>query len=791
MKRSTNLIVRSLIVLAILFAGYSLPAQTAPNSSSVCSALLTSTRWTVANSPYNVCTSGVTVPSGLTLTIDPGVIVRFSDGAGAALFVQGTLVANGTITQTITFSRGVTSTATWAGISADGTANNPANVNLSYVTIDHGGVGGSFSAGVYANHAAITVTNSLIQNGAGSGLDFSFNTRFNVQSTSFVGNSQDAVLLNTPSTDLLMTNLSASGNGNNGIRIIGTTSWPGQRRWAYPGIPYIVDGEMYNQFGDILTIDPDNLLQFTAAGFMSIGGRLNALGTPGDTITMTAQTKAIGGWRGLIVYGSTQPAIAQLDYVTIEDGGNGSNGADIQVTDGQLIANHSIIRKSSNDGVYFGNSSGGSIYDGQIISNTVYGVYNPQLTQAVLATNNWWGDPAGPKSDLAICSSGNGDRVTSQVLFKPVLTDTKIIPAFPLSNAPILTLTPRRWFAPADNVTRVYFDITLRDGNGAPIPGRTVKLTSSLGTVTDGGITDASGKTLAYVTSPSTGDADVTARLDGLTSCEGVLSPEAKVTFTTPINITDLLPNAPASYFDGDIQVSPLPVVTGITSTITAKLTNPLTQSVTVDVSFGFAQAGIGLVFGPIKDVVGQVIPAESSVVLSASWLPVVSGHYCVQVSYNITGVGLARAQTPQAGGRQLKQFNLNVQQATTGSPAKSGGLEKTRNSLKAVNKFVDRTYDTGPIAIPLAVVNKGIGWDLDNAEKISNALNGDPPRQDYKQIDLAHKLSLPPIQPGPGISAARAAALNQLDDALAQANADWHRGRHCPRPVWRRFGSQ
>lgn len=365
--------------------------------------------------------------------------------------------------------------------------------------------------------------------------------------------------------------------------------------------------------------------------------------------------------------GGAQQAIAQLDYVTIEDAGNDVNGANIEIGNGSLIAHHSIIRKGIKDGVRFDASTDGSIFDSQIIGNALYGVRNIVPTNAVLATNNWWGDPNEPASDVTTCSSGTGNRVTAGVLFRPVLTATNATAPFPLSSAPILTLTPRRWFAPADGVTKIYFDITLRDGNGTPLPGRTVKLTSSLGTATSGGITDALGKTLAYLTSPSVGDATVTASLSGLATCEGALSPEAKVTFTTPVNVTDLLPNGAASYFDGDILVNPQPVVTGITTTIYAKLTNPITTPVTVDVEFGFAQAGIGLVFGPIKDIYGQVIPAKSSVNLSASWVPSVSGHYCVQVSYNVTAVGLARPQAPQAT-HQLKQFNLNVQQATTGS---------------------------------------------------------------------------------------------------------------------------
>jgi hypothetical protein len=243
------------------------------------------------------------------------------------------------------------------------------------------------------------------------------------------------------------------------------------------------------------------------------------------------------------------------------------------------------------------------------------------------------------------------------------------------------------------------------------------------------------------------------------------------VTFT-PINPNlDLLPNAPASYFDGDITVKPQPVVVGVTETIAVKLTNPMTVPITVDVSFGFAQSGIGLVFGPIKDIVGQVIPANSSVVDTADFVPIISGHYCVQVSYTLTGAGSAFANLPQPT-QQLKQFNLNAQPASTGGSGKDNSLDKTRNSLKQVNRFVSATYKPNPFSVPLAVANQGIAWDLNNAEKISNALQGDPPRQDYTVIDTPHVLELPPIQPGGGLTVARANALNALDDALAQANA-------------------
>ena len=509
-------------------------------------------------------------------------------------------------------------------------------------------------------------------------------------------------------------------------------------------------------------------------GSLNIGGQLLAQGSQTSPILLTGVNPAAGSWIGLTADGGTTQAFVQLDYVTVEFGGSSSGGADVYIVNGQLIAHHSVFRNSSKDGVRINSNASGSLLDSQIYGNADHGVRNTVPARGVLATNNWWGDAGGPISDVVACPSGLGDRVTAGVFYLPVAAASNAISPFPLSAMPAITLTPRRWFTPADDVTRDYFDITLTDGNGAPISGRTVKLTTTPQvTVVDGGITDANGHTLAWLTSNGvTGDIQTIASLDATTGCEGVISPVSTVTFTTPLNTTDLLPNAPASYFDGDITVSPLPVTVGVPETISVNLTNPLSTPITVDVDFGYAQSGIGLAFGPIKTITGLNIPGNTTVPASATTIPPISGHYCVQVSYTITAVGGVPVLAPQAG-RQLKQFNWNAQPATTGGGAKGDGLAKTRNSLKQVNRFVGRAYDTKPIALPLAVANAGIEWDLNKAEQISNSLQGDPPRQDYTLISVPVKLELPPVQPSTDISVDRAAALNALDDALATVNAD------------------
>ncbi|MEP7357383.1 MAG: Ig-like domain-containing protein, partial [Anaerolineales bacterium] len=602
MNRLTLAGVRLLAAASLLFTGHSVPAQAAPASSGVCGVLASAT-WDTAGSPYVVCPAGATIPLAATITIDPGVTVEFSSGPGnKTLVVQGKLFANGSVTQTINFTSTTHTPGAWGGIYVIGTALNPAAASFNYANLNYGGiVTGSTSAELSADNAVLTVTNSLIANSGGDGIYVASTGRIDVHATSFVGNGERALELSQPTTDLLMTGLSASGNGTNGVYLSGNATWTGQHRVGNPGIPYVVEGPFGNNQGDVLTVEPGNTFLFTATGYLYVRGQFKALGTPSQPITFTGQTQTPGFWKGLFIDGGQHQAIAQLDYVTIEYGGNTLNGANIEVANGRLIVHHSIIRNSLHDGVRFASNWGGSILESQIIDNAGYGVRNGTPLKPVLATNNWWGDPLGPQSDVVACSTGAGSKVTAGVFFVPLLISPTATLQLPLSTAPILTVTPRRWFAPADGFTRIFFDITVRDGNGAPLPGRTVGLSSSIGVVAAGGVTDSNGHTLAYVTSSIAGDSDVSASLN-VVPCEGYLAPEVKVTFTTPLSTVNLFPNAQAPYMDGDITVGPLPVVVGVPTTIGTKLTNPLTVPITVDVSFGYATAGIGLVFGPLGD---------------------------------------------------------------------------------------------------------------------------------------------------------------------------------------------
>jgi hypothetical protein len=734
--------------------------------------------WEYTGIPY-VLVTGIQVTSDASLTVEPGTVVQ--GGSNQRLEIIGQLNAIGSITQPITFTSVTPSPGSWVGIVGAGTGLTPAQVTLDHVVVDYAG-GGINGEAVEADRTVLTLTNSLIRNSAGDGVQTHQLVTTTIQNVQFVNNANNAVQLIIPTPALQLSNLSATGNGFDGITIASTTYWSGQRHLPFAGLPYKIDGLLGNFSGDSLTIDPGNELIFTSVGWLNIGGQIKAIGLPTKPITFTSVTKQPGDWIGLVVYGGSRPASAQLDYVTVEYGGSGSasNGANIDVSFGTLIARHSIIRYSAKAGVRFNSHASGSILNSQIVSNsqvvtTTYGLFNLDPAHSILATNNWWGDPNGPTPDLAACGSGHGDRVSTGVLYRPVLTTTNLNAEFPLSAAAMLTLTPRRWFAPAGGIIRVYFDITLRDGNGLPLAGRQTRLHTTLGTVVDGGVTDVTGHALAYLTSQTPGDADVYVTLDALAACEGATTPSAKITFTPPFTGTNLFPDGPAPYLSSALNIAPTPVTRGVTTTITAKFTNPLTAPITIDVDLEYAQSSIGLVFGPLATLTDVVIPASGAITLTQPWIPPISGHYCFQIRYAITAIGAHRINRPA-----LNNFDGTQQKNTDSlfSGLKSADqrdiLQKTTDALNLTGQFIDNAYDTDPFAIPLFLANQLTSWQLSMAQSMGNALAGDPPVLDYQQIALPQKLSVPLVQPNAAehISQARADAMNAFADALASMNA-------------------
>jgi hypothetical protein len=275
--------VRRTIVIALSLAGLCLvvllgretPARAA-GSTLECGNLPNAV-WSLAGSPYLVCSAGATVPATATLTLQPGVTVQFSPTASLA--VAGSLQAIGTATQPITFTGVTASAGSWHGLTIDHSLVAPASADLEFTTMDFGGISGTSKAEIYVDRGVLTLTHSLVRSSAGSGLHATTSALVNVSDTGFVNNAQDAVRLIDPRGDLQFSDLTASGNLTDAVHILGlNTAIRGAHRWSYPGLPYVIDVLMGNQYGDVLTIDPGNELRFGLNDGLGIGGELIAAG---------------------------------------------------------------------------------------------------------------------------------------------------------------------------------------------------------------------------------------------------------------------------------------------------------------------------------------------------------------------------------------------------------------------------------------------------------------------------------------------------------------------------------
>ncbi|MHC4501366.1 MAG: right-handed parallel beta-helix repeat-containing protein, partial [Planctomycetota bacterium] len=164
---------------SILLAPPAIGAQT-----NVSGLISTDTAWTLSGSPY-VVIANVLVNSGVTLTIEPGVTVKFD--SGNVLQVNGTLIASGTNTSKITFTsnQSMPAPGDWVSITFadpavdaayDAQGDYTGGCIIEYAIVEYGG-GGTVDSTATVSSGAIQaifssplIRNSVIKNSATAGI---------------------------------------------------------------------------------------------------------------------------------------------------------------------------------------------------------------------------------------------------------------------------------------------------------------------------------------------------------------------------------------------------------------------------------------------------------------------------------------------------------------------------------------------------------------------------------------------------------------------------------------------
>ncbi|MCK4357379.1 MAG: right-handed parallel beta-helix repeat-containing protein, partial [Candidatus Cloacimonetes bacterium] len=132
MKRIITILLVTLLSASLSFAQTHIPAGDVSGT------------WTFAGSPY-IIDGEITIPSDSTLSVEPGVIVQFSDHF--KLIVYGRLIADGNADSLITFTAEDTLTG-WFGLRFFNTNTNGQDASLlSYCILEYGKATGTASSG--------------------------------------------------------------------------------------------------------------------------------------------------------------------------------------------------------------------------------------------------------------------------------------------------------------------------------------------------------------------------------------------------------------------------------------------------------------------------------------------------------------------------------------------------------------------------------------------------------------------------------------------------------------------
>ena len=270
---------------------------------------------TFSNSEVQNIVGNVDVEPGVTLTVQAGTVVQFN--SGTSLTVDGTLIAQGTTSQTIDFTSvhdnsatGGSNTASpgnWNSIqfNSDSTGNVLTDTKISY--------GGGFGLPmVHDIGGPLTLSSSTVSDSAATGVRLEQSSA-TLNAVTFANNGGPAVTMDLDSNPTITGETPAliSGNSNNGVLLDGG-KLAENLNWTNPDIVYTLNGNVDVPKGITLTIGAGKVIKSGGAS-LTVDGTLTAQGTAAApsssrrsttirraaTPTMEARSPKPADWTGL------------------------------------------------------------------------------------------------------------------------------------------------------------------------------------------------------------------------------------------------------------------------------------------------------------------------------------------------------------------------------------------------------------------------------------------------------------------------------------------------------------
>ncbi len=334
--------------------------------------------WTTAGSPY-VVQGGVDIASGAVLTIQPGVVVRFTSNTTLRVFGNGSLIADGTPTQPITFTSAATNPqpGNWAALILYGGS----RARLSYCDVAYAGAGNSGTLNV--DRSDVAVRNCRIHHSSSQGVYLYGSALTPTLENLTIDNSGAAVYQLNPDMSPIYRNLSLSGNNPNAIVTSGEFSRPSTWDLSQAGAPMWIDSGVTINSGGVLTVTPGSEIRFNTNALLRVfgNGALIADGTPTQPITFTssAANPQPGDWARIAFFAGAR---GRLSYCDVAYAGAGNSGT-LNVDRSDVAVRNCRIHHSSSQGVYlYGSALTPTLENLTIDNNSGAAVYqlNPDMS---------------------------------------------------------------------------------------------------------------------------------------------------------------------------------------------------------------------------------------------------------------------------------------------------------------------------------------------------------------------------------------------------------------------------
>ncbi len=254
------------------------------------------TNTTFTNNQVQNIVGNVDVEPGVTLTVEAGTVVEFN--SGTSLTVDGTLLAQGTTSQTIVFT-------SFKDDSASGGSNtaNPGDWGQILFTststgslIDDAVIKYGGGAEIEANGASPTIENSTIAYSTVYGVQL-VDSDATLTGDTFLDNGfgnefGGAMYMDMASQPVMGSITFTNNNEYNGVSLPGGNLPAGTTTWSNAGIAYWLDSDVTVPAGSTLVIGPGQVIKlggFESGNNVIVQGTLQANGTPTQPVVFTSK----------------------------------------------------------------------------------------------------------------------------------------------------------------------------------------------------------------------------------------------------------------------------------------------------------------------------------------------------------------------------------------------------------------------------------------------------------------------------------------------------------------------